>query len=429
MKLPFARRKSGFHCLSRCLFKHRIYLALAFILFLCLSDGFILTSDAVYEGTANANMMIRRYERKNQFAKAALWHEAAAECLDTISIPLAEIVIEYFQKIGNKEDVSEMKAEIVDTEKRRDEHLKRAKMDWEKTENNEQKVDEERAKIRKFIAEWVPHYPDNFYQFGIYRNTFKKKIDKLKANGKITDALLLEAEASDMCARQYNDVTIGYFQKRIRAGDKEIQPQLAAYQKVRDRHLGRSAMLRSLAKQNPESWPAAADEKNFLVPKSKRILTAEKAIQIAREDERTQEAIEGHRDIREFVWFQGFCWTVSYYSHDWKDLAIIFVDDKTGVITDILLSPGNLEEHEGDEEEREIILKRSPKAVIEIAREHNQVKSYFREYPDAKMSAAYNQRYNCWIIEVILDDKEVGVVTVSDKTGEVLEVALEQEDR
>ncbi len=53
----------------------------------------IRRQDFIYEGTANSNMMIRRYERKSEFGKAALWRETAAKCLDTISIPLAEITV------------------------------------------------------------------------------------------------------------------------------------------------------------------------------------------------------------------------------------------------------------------------------------------------------------------------------------------------
>ena len=393
---------------------------------LLLFIGLVPASEAVYEGTANANMMIRRYERKGQFGEAALWREAAAKCLDMISIPMAEIVIDYCQRSGNVEIVQKMKAEIADTKTRRDEHLKRARMNWEKSETDSRKLDAERVKIDKFIAEWVPHYPDRFYQFGTYRNVFGKRIDELKERGKFADALLLEADASDMCARQYNDVTIVYFQSRVKdaekAGDEsmvqESLRQLAAYKKVRDNHLRRSAMLRALARQKPEKWPEAADKRDFDVPKSKRELTADKAIEIARKDERTRQILRKHENIREFAWFQGFCWTVSYYTRGWGSLAIVFVDDGTGKVTDILLAPGDLEE-------REEKLRLSPDKVINIARKHPEVKAYFAEHLSAKTNAAYSWRYNCWIIEVIINNREVGLVTVSDKTEKVLEVELE----
>jgi hypothetical protein len=409
---------------------------IAFIVFLVLLGGSAVRSKAVYEGTANANMMIRRYERREQFGKAALWREAATKCLDMISIPLAKIAMEYCQRSGNAEFVEHMEGEIVDTKARRNEHLRRAKLNWEKAKESKKELDAERAKIDKFIAEWVPHYPDRFYDFGTYRNVFGKRIDGLRDQGRFGDALLLEADASDMCARQYEDVTIRYFQDRARDAERiddksmvqQSRRQAEAYRKVRDEHLKRSAMLRALAKQNPESWPLIADRKDFDVPESKHNLTVDKAIRLARADERIQQTLGEHEDAREFAWFQGFCWTVSYYSRGWGNLAIAFVDDETGKVTDVLAWPGDLEEREWDEEERESgqRLRLSPEKAIEIAKKHPRVKSYFKRHPDAKANAAYNWQYNCWIIEVILGDREVGVITVSDKTEEVLEVTLGQ---
>jgi hypothetical protein len=70
--------------------RNRHHLALTVFAVCLLLGSLAVTSEAVYEGSANANMMIRRYERKGQFGKAALWREAAAECFDMISIPSEE---------------------------------------------------------------------------------------------------------------------------------------------------------------------------------------------------------------------------------------------------------------------------------------------------------------------------------------------------
>ena len=390
--------------------------------YLLLFSEFVPTGEAVYEGSANANMWIRRYERKGQFGKAALWRETAARCMDIISIPLAKITMEYCQRVENMELARDMKAEIADVKMRRDEHLRRAKINWRKAKESEKELDAERAKIDKFIVEWVSHYPNQFYDFGIYRNVFREQIEILIDRGKIAEALLIEADASDMCARQYTDVTIRYFREKSKEARQEAHRQLAAYEKVRNEHLKRSAMLRALAKQNPESWPPVADKRDFSTPESKHKLTADRAIKLARGDKRIHQILERHRDVREFAWFQGFCWTVSYYTRDWGNLAIVFVDDEIGKVTDFLASPGDLEERERSEEK----LRLSPEKVIEIARENPKVKSYFRQNPGARGNAAYNWRYKCWIMEVILGDREIGIVSVSDKTGEVLEIALGQ---
>jgi len=406
-----------------------------FAVCLLLLGSFAVRSKAVYEGTANANMMIRRYERRGQFGKAALWREAAARCLDMISIPLAKITMEYCQHSGDAEFVEHMEAEMADTRMRRAEHLQRARLNREKAKESKEELDAERAKIDKFIAEWVPHYPDRFYDFGTYRSVFGKRIDELTEQARFGDALLLEADASDMCAKQYEGVTIRYFQNRAedaeKTGDKgmvqQSRRQAEAYREVRDEHLKRSAMLRALAKQNPESWPLIADRRNFDIPESRHNLTVDKAIRLAREDKRIQQILGEHKDAREFAWFQGFCWTVSYYSRGWGNLAIAFVDDETGKMTDVLASPGDLEEREWDEEEeRDQKLRLSPEEVIEIAKRHPRVKRYFERHPNATANAAYNWRYNCWIMEVVLGDREVGVATVSDETEEVLEITVGQ---
>ena len=234
--------------------KKRSRIIFSIILCLLLFDNFASTGEAVYEATSNSNMMIRRYERKGQFGKAALWREIAAECLDSISVPLAEITIEYCGRMGKAKIVQKLKSEIADAKMRREEHLKLAKMNWEKAEEDEGQLDAERIKIDKFMAEWVSHYPDRFYEFGIYQNIFKERMDRMKERWQFSEALLVEADASDMCARQYNDVPIRYFQNRMKDAEKigdtdmaqKQRLQMVAYQEVRDKHLGRSTMLRAL---------------------------------------------------------------------------------------------------------------------------------------------------------------------------------------
>ena len=103
--------------------------------------------------------------------------------------------------------------------------------------------------------------------------------------------------------------------------------------------------------------------------------------------------------------------------------SIIFVDDETGKVTDVLLSPGNLEAKENSKE-----LALSSAEVIRIAKEYPAVKDYFGSRPGARANAAYNWRYNCWMVELIVGDREIGFVTISDETKEVLEISLNQEN-
>ena len=411
-----------------------------FVLFLSL-DISAYISEAVREGTANANMMIRRYERKKLFGKAALWREAAAECLDAISIPMTEIMLKYYQRYGKRELAEKASSELKDIEAQRQEHLRRAKLNWEKVEESEETLNAERRKIAKFIAEWAPYYSDRFYQFGFYENIFENRIESLKKDGKFSTALIIAAEAAEMAAEQYTVVTIAYFTRKAeqaeKSGLKELAEQYlaqsAAYQKVRDNHLKRASMLRALAKKHPKIWLNEVDKTDINVPQSQHKLTEKDVKNIARLDKRVQEILGTPECVLEFASFQGFGWMVAYYTGGWHNLGIAFVDDDTGKVTDVLASPGNLEEREWDKDEQEEQerlrkLKLTPAKVTQIAQENEQAGRFLKEYPGTKTNAAFNWKYNCWIVEFIVDNKEVGIVTVSDKTAEVLEVTVGRHD-
>jgi hypothetical protein len=66
----------------------------------------------------------------------------------------------------------------------------------------------------------------------------------------------------------------------------------------------------------------------------------------------------------------------------------------------------------------------TPGGVTQIARENEQAARFLKEHPDTQTNAAFNWEYNCWIIEFVIDNREVGIVTVSDETGKVLEVTV-----
>ena len=147
------------------------------------------------------------------------------------------------------------------------------------------------------------------------------------------------------------------------------------------------------------------------------------------EDKRVREIVSIPESVLDFATFQGFGWTVAYYTQGWRNLGIAFVDDETGKVTDVLISPGNLEEREWDrgepeEQERLRKLKLTPEQVTQIAKENEKSARFLKEHPDAKTNAGFNWKYNCWIVEFIVDNREAGIVTVSDETGKVLEVTV-----
>ena len=319
-------------------------------------------SDAVREGTANAEVMIQRHEREEDFAKAALWHEAAADCLKIISIPMTEIQIRYYVRHGKNVLADRSCGELADIKKRREYHLKAAKIHWAKseTEGTSVELDAEHEKITQFISTWVQTYPNRFYHYGIYPAFFKVEQEVFKRRGDYAAALNLEADAAEMCADQYNEITVAYFQEIALdrdavgegVGGEAISPHVAnhlsmvgedcvtQYEKVQDAHRRRAALLREIADGKPEMLPTKAESalrdlsRQSISPAPK--LTSIQALRIANRDARLQAHLKAHTSVHGYASFQGFAWFVSYSNHGWGNLGIALVDDKTGTVLDIL---------------------------------------------------------------------------------------------
>ncbi len=345
----------------------------------------IQPSDAVREGTANAEIMIQRYEREGDFVKAALWREAAADCLKIISIPMTEIQIRYYLRHGKNVRAERSRRELGDIKKRREHHLQAAKIHWEKseTEGTSPELAVERKKITQFISTWVQIYPNRFYHYGIYPTFFKVEQEIFKRKGDYAAILNLEADAAEMCADQYNEITVTYFREIVLERDafgwdvgreaishhaanhlkspkthdtvlgsmsQELtdnmlgildENRVTQYEKVRDVHRQRAALLREFAVDKPKASPTKAESVLRDLPRqsisSAPKLTSTQALRIADRDARIQEHLRAQRGVHGYASFQGFAWFVSYYNHGWGNLGIALVDDKTGTVLDVLI--------------------------------------------------------------------------------------------
>lgn len=283
--------------------------------------------NAIFEGTANANIFIKMSEQRGDFGKLALWHEAAAECINLISVPMNEIALNYYKRQGYDKWVARAKKEALEIQEQRQFHLKRAKAAWKKSQTTEAVLQAEREKIAKFIATWLPHYPDRFYNFGIYATFFAELQERAEEKKDYAKILHLEADAAEMCAAQYEKIPIKYGLKN--------------YEQLRDAYLRHATLLRTLAKQSPNTLPPAVNiGKRIQLQKPKSQITplkkADKILHLAKSDPRIKAALADQKGVREYVWFQGFAWTVSFYNHGWGNLAIAVIDDKTGKVVDIL---------------------------------------------------------------------------------------------
>ena len=319
-------------------------------------------SDAVREGTANAKVMIQRYEREGNFPKAALWHQAAADCLKTISIPMIEIQIRYYLRHGKNALAERSRKELADIKERREYHLKAAKAHWErsKTEGTSSELEAEREKITQFISTWAQIYSSRFYYYGIYPSFFKAEQEVFKRKGDYAAVLNLEADAAEMCADQHNEITVAYFRRVALSHDavggdvrreaishsggnrpSEVAVDcVSQYEKVRDAHRQRATRLRELAAGKSKLLSTEAESMlmdlslQSITPAPK--LTSTQALKIANRDTRLQEYLKAHTGVHAYASFQGFAWFVSYHNHGWGNLGIALVDDKTGTVFDIL---------------------------------------------------------------------------------------------
>ena len=185
-----------------------------------------------------------------------------------------------------------------------------------------------------------------------------------------------------MCANQYNEITVAYFRRVVLDRDtiggdvageaifhhgenhlkypkthhtvlgsmsQELTDNtlgilgedcVMQYEKVRDTHRQRAALLRKIAESKPKTFPIETETvlrdsfHKAINPAPK--LTSTQALEIANRDARLQEHLKTHTGVHGYASFQGFAWFVSYYNHGWGNLGIVLVDDKTGTVLDIL---------------------------------------------------------------------------------------------
>ena len=283
-------------------------------------------SIAIREGTATADLFIKRYERSGDFGKLALWHEAAAECLRHISVPMNEIAYNYYKRRGHKKWTARAEKEAQEIQARYKYHRKHAKIAWQKSETLEPILNAERENIAKFIALWLPRYPNRFYEFGIYPTFFKKQRASAEQEGNYIKALQLEADAAEMCATQYENIPIAY--------------GIKSYKKHRDAYRRHASLLRRLTQRNRKTLPAAIDKGPQIIETlhTQTVSNQGKAdaiLHIAKSDARVKAALTDQITVHAYPVFQGFAWIVRFSNHSRGNLVTAIIDEKTAKVLDV----------------------------------------------------------------------------------------------
>ena len=324
-------------------------------------------SMAIRQGTATADIFIKRYTQSGEYARLALWHETAAKCLKRISVPMNEIAHDYYIQHGYKKWAARAKKEAREIQKQYQYHRTRAEIARQQFVGGREAhtgfipgechtafiplimifcnpdccgkpvggicnsdclcvFAAENKNIKKFITTWLPRYPDRFYEFGIYPTFFRRERELAEQERDYVKALHLEADAAEMCAAQYEQIPIAY--------------GLRNYEKHRDAYRQYASRLRSLAQQNLNALPPEVDEGRQILG-SLEIQTgsaqqkADAVIQIAKSDTRVKIALANQNGVHAHPSFQGFAWIVNFSNHSQGNIAVTIIDVKTMEVLDV----------------------------------------------------------------------------------------------
>ncbi len=302
------------------------------LLFLPILLAFTEPCLAVRQGTATAEVFIRRYTQSDDFGRLALWHEAAAECLKRISIPMNEIAHEYYRRNGYKKWAARAKKEAQEIQEQYQFHRTRAEIAQQQSvggisnPDSLSVLDTESENIKKFIATWLPRYPNRFYEFGIYPTFFRKQREMAEQRGDYVKVLHLEADAAEMCATQYEKIPIAY--------------GLSSYEKHRDAYRQYASYLRSLAQQDPKALPLEIDKGRQILDSlvTQIVPSRQKAaavLQVANSDPRIKTALAGQRAVHAYPTFQGFAWIVNFSNHSRGNIVTAIIDEEAAKVLNV----------------------------------------------------------------------------------------------
>ncbi len=305
---------------------------IAVLLFLPILLAFTEPCLAVCQGTATAEVFIRRYTQYDDFGRLTLWHEAAAKCLKRISVPMNEIAHEYYRRNGYKKWAARAKKEAQEIQEQYQFHRTRAEIARQQSvggisnPDSLSVLDAESENIKKFIATWLPRYPDRFYEFGIYPTFFRKQREMAEQRGDYVKVLHLEADAAEMCATQYEKIPIAY--------------GLSSYEKHREAYRQYASHLRSLAQQDPKALPLEIDKGRQILDSlvTQIVPSRQKAaavLQVANSDPRIKTALVGQRAVHAYPTFQGFAWIVNFSNHSRGNIVTAIVDEETAEVLNV----------------------------------------------------------------------------------------------
>lgn len=178
---------------------------------------------AVIQGTVEASGQATLLECDKDYRSAARWRAAALQLLELVAEPMFDEIRRYRSRPGSTLPASALRCADLDEALAQGrealaQDLRLARMQRTASEP----VAPLCSRIDDVMARWVVAYPDRFFRFGLYPE-IENEVTRLVGLRRTRDAVLLEAEARSIAARQYRRVVVRYFNECSRrqsaAGD------------------------------------------------------------------------------------------------------------------------------------------------------------------------------------------------------------------
>jgi hypothetical protein len=228
---------------------------------------------AVVQGAANASTLAAAREVRGDYASAALWRAAAVDTLERVSVPMSREIQQFYRRYQDPVRLRfALKAHRTDVAEGLAINRRLLQQDLAAARKSGKTAvtPGEREQAADLCLKWILAYPDRFFRFGLYMG-MADRAEREVAQGRPAVAVEIEAEAREICARQYREVLVRYLRDKVAQFRKESKQsvaerysllavhyeRLAAQQVTEAAELRRHRALLAQAFANP-TGPAAA---------------------------------------------------------------------------------------------------------------------------------------------------------------------------
>jgi hypothetical protein len=209
-----------------------------------LAAGGMVPAGAVIQGTNHTAGKAGTHEFHRRWAQAALWREASLELIERVSVPMGEEIARQQKRHPGVEGL-DFSADSYRQDVRDSLRANRAALQKDRAKAAGHRADPAALATERLAAEgmmlrWVLEYPDRFFRYGLYRQMVQVA-NRALAQGKPQVAVEIEAEAREVCARQYRDVGVKFLYDHAERFRKNGDPATATRYAILSAHYTRLA--------------------------------------------------------------------------------------------------------------------------------------------------------------------------------------------